>query len=84
MFGSVEDLPPQKSGHRPQILYFGAVYEWFDVEVCLKVARAYPQADLLIAGPSRPDVAKTLSAAPNIHLMGPVPYQELAGLLATA
>jgi glycosyltransferase involved in cell wall biosynthesis len=62
---------------RPVIGYFGLIAEdWVDVPLLVKVARAFPDATLVMLGKCTMDVAP-LAAEPNIRLLGRVPYETL-------
>lgn len=58
--------------------YFGAIAEWFDVELVRKVAARYPGDTVWLIGADTAGVAKQLSDAPNVILEGEVPYAELS------
>jgi glycosyltransferase involved in cell wall biosynthesis len=68
-------------GRRPRIVYVGAIDSWFDTDRVRSLARALPEADIVLRGPVRigTEWAKGL---PNIRLGGPVPPEEVPDLLA--
>lgn len=62
------------------IIYTGALWgEWFDWELLLKIARAYPQAAMLVIG----DYAGQCQDPPrNLHFLGLKPQRLLPAYLA--
>ena len=69
------------SGERPRIGYFGAVSEWFDLDLVAQVARRRPGWDFEILGSTFGSRAEKLGA-PNVHFAGEVPYSELPAALS--
>lgn len=62
---------------RPIIGYFGLISEdWVDVPLLINVARAFPEASLVMLGKVAMDVSD-LAAEPNVHLLGRQPYDSL-------
>ncbi|MFN7131777.1 MAG: glycosyltransferase [Myxococcales bacterium] len=61
---------------KPVIGFFGLVADWVDIELIEKVARAYPDASVVIIGSVRTDVSK-LGWLPNVHFLGRKKYAEL-------
>ncbi len=70
-----------REGSRPRIVYVGAIDSWFDTAVVLALARALPEADFHLAGPSRIG-SGWAGAFSNIILPGPVSPEEVPDLLA--
>ena len=62
---------------RTVIGYYGAIAEWFDVELVRGVARAFPDHLVLLVGRDTAGVAKQLADAPNVTFTGEVPYAQL-------
>ncbi len=62
---------------RPVIGYFGAIAEWFDPELVRTVARAHPEAEVLLIGSDTSGTAALLAGEPNVRLVGEVPYADL-------
>jgi GT2 family glycosyltransferase/glycosyltransferase involved in cell wall biosynthesis len=62
--------------------YYGAIAEWFDVELVERVAQQYPEALILLIGADSSGVGKQLSRYPNIKMLGEVPYRELPAYVA--
>lgn len=70
------DLP----GARPRITYIGALYgSWFDWDVLVSVARAFPQASVVVIGDYR---GQCPVALPNLHFLGLKPQTSLPAYLA--
>jgi glycosyltransferase involved in cell wall biosynthesis len=72
-----DDLPP---GNRPIIGYVGSVYPWFDFDLVAATAAKMRDAHIVIIGPGHPDVAgriEELRRQPNIHILGPRPYNRV-------
>lgn len=66
----------------PIIGYYGAIAEWFDVELLVSCAKAKPQWHFVLIGATTGCETKTLAALPNVHLLGERPYAALPGYLA--
>lgn len=73
---ALEGLP------QPRIGYIGAVDERaFDSRLVAAVARGRPEWTFVLAGPVDRRVAAQFTALANVHLVGPVPYEELPGVV---
>lgn len=64
---------------KPIIGYFGAFAVWFDYELVARLAAARPDYSILLLGW---DYDGSLDRSgirqyPNVHVLGPIPYQEL-------
>jgi GT2 family glycosyltransferase len=57
--------------------YYGAIAEWFDVDLVRAVARACPDALVLLVGADTAGVASRLADEPNVQFTGEVPYTKL-------
>ena len=83
------DAPPDLP-QKPVLLFVGNVWhgrqEVVDVDLLLELARAEPRCSLVLLGsiPAASTVARRLSAAPNVFLLGPRSRQELAAYLRAA
>ncbi|MGI8561611.1 MAG: glycosyltransferase [Luteimonas sp.] len=64
-------------GGRQVIGYYGAIAEWFDLELIRAVARAHPQALVLLVGNDTAGAAAALADVPNVEFSGEVPYARL-------
>ena len=61
----------------PVIGYFGLIAkDWVDVDLLVHVARAMPEASLVMLGKVTMDVS-ALEQLPNVHLLGRKPYELL-------
>ncbi len=60
----------------PVVGYFGLIAPWTNVELLVHVARQRPQWQLLLIGFASADVSE-LASLPNVHLVGPQPYETL-------
>jgi glycosyltransferase involved in cell wall biosynthesis len=65
---------------KPRIIYVGALEYWLDAELVAKAAHSLPQASFIIVGPEA-ERTNLLSHIPNVHLLGPRPYERVAGYL---
>jgi len=57
--------------------YYGAIAEWFDLNLIKQVAEALPQHLILLIGNDTINARKSLKAHPNIVMQGEVPYASL-------
>ena len=62
--------------------FFGLVSEWLDQELIVKLARALPDAHVALIGRSDVDIER-LRGIPNLHLLGPRPFDQLPAYLAS-
>lgn len=62
---------------RKIIGYYGAIAEWFDLDLVRTVAKANPQALVLLIGNDTINGAKMLKDLPNVEFTGEVPYGRL-------
>ena len=69
------------SGERPVVGYFGAISEWFDMDLVVAAARARPDWDFVLVGSTYLCDTTAAEAQPNIRLVGEVPYETLPGWL---
>ncbi len=57
--------------------YYGAIAEWFDLDLVEKVATAYPDACVLLIGGDTVKARERLARLPNVVMTGEVPYERL-------
>jgi GT2 family glycosyltransferase len=57
--------------------YYGAIAEWFDVELVRAVATQHAAALVLLVGADTIGAAETLSGLANVHFVGEVEYARL-------
>lgn len=62
---------------RKVIGYYGAIAEWFDVELVRRVALDHPDALVVLVGRDTVEAGKNLAELKNVKLVGEVPYSEL-------
>jgi glycosyltransferase involved in cell wall biosynthesis len=84
-FASVQETPviPEVLARlpAPRIGFFGLIYEKLDFDLLGAVARRFGGASLVLMGPVAycpPEFA----GLPNVHLLGPLPYDELPRYIA--
>ncbi len=63
------------------IVYMGAVAEWFDFAALEHLAGALPEHRIVVVGPLRVRPPDSLRRRENVCFAGPVPYEVLPGLL---
>jgi glycosyltransferase involved in cell wall biosynthesis len=69
----------------PRLLYLGSLDERIDVDQLQRVARAFPEGSVALAGPLlEGGHLRALRAEPNVHLHGPVSRREVVGLVQAA
>jgi glycosyltransferase involved in cell wall biosynthesis len=70
-------LPPDLSTiPSPIIGYYGAIAEWFDLDLLTYAAEQLPQYSFVLIGDCTVN-AERLRALPNVYFLGEKPYQEL-------
>lgn len=73
--------PPTKIYSDPKgrkiIGYYGAIAEWFDLELVQNLALAEPNALILLIGNDTINASHISKAIPNIIFIGEVPYDQL-------
>ncbi len=69
------DLLPES--YAPVIGYFGAIADWFDVELLAKVARLRPQYTFVLLGGVFDVNIAPLQSLPNVKLLGQQPYETM-------
>jgi GT2 family glycosyltransferase/glycosyltransferase involved in cell wall biosynthesis len=66
---------------RPVVGYYGAIADWFDLDLMLQVARSRPQYSFVLIGQVHLLDVSALQALPNTYLLGEKPYSELPAYL---
>jgi GT2 family glycosyltransferase/glycosyltransferase involved in cell wall biosynthesis len=69
------------SSERPVVGYFGAISEWFDMDLVIKSAEAYPEYDFVLVGSTFLCDTRKADETDNIHFVGEVSYADLKGYL---
>lgn len=69
----------------PALGYVGSLHSWLDVPLLVALAKALPEARVVLVGPAHPATAAELERAAretkNLHWLGPVPYAEVPGIV---
>jgi GT2 family glycosyltransferase len=65
----------------PIIGYYGALASWVDVPLLTKIADAFPEATLVLAGGHFDVDLSALAGRKNVRLLGQRPYEEMPKLL---
>jgi GT2 family glycosyltransferase/glycosyltransferase involved in cell wall biosynthesis len=79
-FAFFSNRPPvvfEDPARRPVIGYYGAIATWFDVDLVRAVARAFPEALILLVGADTAGVGSALADIGNVRCVGEVKYEEL-------
>lgn len=76
-FASPPDKVYRDAAGRRIIGYYGAIAEWFDLDIVKETARVNPEALILLVGNDTIAAQETLGDLPNIRFTGEVPYSEL-------
>lgn len=71
------DRPVRRLSERPVVGYFGAIDHWFDVDLLVASARAYPDWDFILIGNSHGSDISPARALPNVRFLGEIPYAIL-------
>ena len=66
---------------KPVVGYYGAIADWFDLDLMYQVARSRPQYSFVLIGQVHQLDVSELKALPNTYLLGEKPYSELPGYL---
>lgn len=86
-FDPARVAPAALPGHpdAPALGYVGSLHSWLDVPLVVALARACPDARVILVGPAHPETAASLERAaqetPNLHWTGPRPYDEVPGIV---
>jgi len=69
----------------PVLGYVGSLHSWLDVPLVAALARACPDARVVLVGPAHPATALSLERAaretPNLHWTGAKPYDDVPGIV---
>ena len=66
---------------RPVVGYFGAIAEWFDLALLLRLARERPQYTFVLLGGLFDVPTGELRALPNVYVLGQKPYALMPAYL---
>lgn len=67
---------------RPVIGYYGAIANWFDLELIEAAAAARPQYSFVLIGQVHEVDVSRVAALPNVRFLGEKPYREIPRYLA--
>jgi glycosyltransferase involved in cell wall biosynthesis len=67
---------------RPIIGYYGAISDWFDMNIVAHCARSRPEWNFVLIGATFGADLKPVDGLKNVHFLGEKPYAELPGYLA--
>ncbi|SIQ21785.1 glycosyltransferase [Aeromonas veronii] len=70
------------SSSKKVVGYYGAISDWFDMDLVIKSAQAYPEWDFVLVGSTFGCDISVAEKEPNIHFTGEVPYADLPGYLS--
>lgn len=70
------DIYKEPLGRRV-IGYYGAIAEWFDVDLMVQVAQAFPECAVVMIGADTIGAQKKLAGCKNVSFLGEIPYKEL-------
>ncbi len=76
-FSQVPATHYRDSKGRQIIGYYGAIAEWFDVDLVRFVAQQFPDCLILLIGGDTTNAAAQLADLPNVEMTGEVPYDKL-------
>ena len=74
----VKDIP------HPRVAYMGALDFRFDHDMVGRLARRFPAVQFVLVGEGLARARIVALKAPNIHLLGPRPYDEMPGFLQSS
>jgi glycosyltransferase involved in cell wall biosynthesis len=80
-FANAPSSAPIEGIPQPIIGFYGAVAEWFDVDLMAEVAQLRPQYSFVLIGPVSVRNTGGLKSRSNVYLLGEKPYRELPGYL---
>lgn len=69
------------SSDKPVVGYYGAISDWFDLDLVIAAAKAYPEWQFILVGSTAGCDTKHAEVISNITFMGEVPYSNIPGWL---
>jgi GT2 family glycosyltransferase len=66
-----------EKSERPAVGYYGAIADWFDLDLMAQVASARPDYDFILIGGVFDLDLSALEALPNVRLLGHQPYERM-------
>ena len=76
-FHGITSTPYRSETGRKVIGYFGAIAEWFDVDLVEQLAKRFTDCEIVLVGNDTVQAGKRLGKLPNVRLLGEKPYAEL-------
>lgn len=76
-FAKIPDRIYRDPHGRRVIGYYGAIAEWFDVDLIEAVAKQHPDCSVLLIGADTINARSQLAKLPNVKFTGEVPYSQL-------
>jgi glycosyltransferase involved in cell wall biosynthesis len=67
---------------RPIIGYYGAISDWFDMDIVAHCAKAHPDWHFVLIGATHGADLRSIERLSNVYLLGEKKYAELPGYLA--
>ncbi len=67
---------------KPIIGYYGAIANWFDIELLIRVASSRPGYSFVLVGQVHQIDVSGLAGLPNVHLLGEKHYRQIPAYLA--
>lgn len=67
---------------KPLIGYYGAISDWFDMEIVKHCAQNRPDWNFVLIGSTMGADLSGVEDLPNVHFLGEKPYSELPGFFA--
>ena len=80
-FSRLEPRPLPNNVKKPVIGYYGAISDWFDMDLVRKVALSRPDWSFVLIGHTFGANLDLIKGIQNIYLLGEKNYQELPGFL---
>jgi GT2 family glycosyltransferase len=83
-FEHFHSVPPHHllaDAPRPIVGYFGAIADWFDLELMLRLAKERPSYTFVLLGGVFDVSMADLQALPNVHVLGQKPYDLMPAYL---
>jgi len=66
---------------KPIIGYYGAISDWFDMDIILHCAESKPDWNFVLIGSTFGAEIEEVEKLKNVHFLGEIPYKELPGYL---
>lgn len=78
----ISGIPQEMSQYKKPIIgYYGAISDWFDMQIVIDMAKKRPEWTFVLIGSTFGADVEPIKKIENIHLVGEVPYRLLSGYL---